>query len=180
MIFRYLQKLANGRSLLALFALSLLFNLVLFPLSAKMAGEQPGSSLDVHFFYTPEQARENISQHSEASRQIAIVTHLTLDTIYPLLYAFLFGALILFLLRPLAAEHSAAQKLVYLPFAILIADFIENAGIVAMFSLYPAWYPGLARATGIFTTLKWLLVLVTLVTIAGLIVLRRVKRRAKT
>jgi len=179
MIRRILQKLANPRGLFVLFVLYLLFNLVLFPLAGNMGGQKAGRALDLHFIYSPEQAHENIAMHTDAERRVSIVGHLTVDTVYPFVYTFLLAALILFLLRPLAGVRAGVQKLVYLPFAILVADFLENAGIVAMLARYPKWSPALAQVTGMMTTVKWSLVALTLTLVLVLLVFRLLRRGKK-
>jgi hypothetical protein len=51
------------------------------------------------------------------------------------------------------------------PFVITILDFVENGGIVTLLINYPKEMHGLATFTSVFTTLKWLVLGLTLILI---------------
>ena len=79
------EKWASWKSILALFALQMLFNLVIMP-SASSSDTHDLPVLDLQFFYTPQRAYEIISAYTPELRQAAAMTRLTLDIIYPLVY----------------------------------------------------------------------------------------------
>jgi len=68
-------------------------------------------------------------------------------------------------------------KLALFPFTALIADLLENTGLVIMMILWPEKLLWLAAATSFFSALKWILVLATsLITATGIVVY--IKRRS--
>jgi hypothetical protein len=46
------------------------------------------------------------------------------------------------------------------PFLILLADYIENLGTLTMLSLFPQKLLILGTVSGLFTSLKWLLLMI--------------------
>lgn len=92
------EKWANWKSILALFALQMLFNLVIMP-SASSSDTHDLPVLDLQFFYTPQRAYEIISAYTPELRQAAAMTRLTLDIIYPLIYGLMICLLLIVTFR---------------------------------------------------------------------------------
>ena len=105
------EKWANWKSILALFALQMLFNLVIMP-SASSSDSHNLPVLDLQFFYTPQRAYEIISAYTPELRQAAAMTRLTLDIIYPLIYGLMICLmLIVTFRRAFPATNDSARSM---------------------------------------------------------------------
>ncbi len=155
-----LKRLATVQNILLLLAVFLIYNLALMqPLYARIEDYSGGvGALDMRFSYTPEQAYRMIAAYGEEGRRYYATIALTLDTIFPLLVALLFGLAFTYLIERTRSPRSPLLRLRYLPLAAMLADLLENAGIVSMLLSYPDRLNALARLTSLFSTAKWLLV----------------------
>lgn len=161
----FLIRIANGRNLLVLFVLFILTTSVIFPLMSSLI-ESPVEdleSIDTKLYYTPEEFYEIIEPYGDQGRQVYALSHLTADVLFPLVYAFFFGLLIGFIFQRAFPKDSRLQRLNLIPFALLIFDLIENLGVVILLLGYPTLMVGLARFTGVITSLKWILAGITVV-----------------
>jgi hypothetical protein len=172
-----LSRLANWKVILALTIAFLVFDFFLLPMMASPGGKSL-PVLDMKFWYTPPQAFDAISQYSAQERQSAAISHLSLDVLYPLIYGALLSLLIIVVFRN--APASQQEQLALFPWRAVLADLLENAGLAAMFLLYPNTFNLLAWVTTIFTALKWLQIgfsIVALLVGILLLLLRRKKAR---
>lgn len=150
-LFEALERHANRVTLLILLALELLFNFGLMP---SMMTRRGAAVLDLRFWYTPAQAAQVLSAYTPAQRQAALWGHLTLDVLYPLIYASLFSVLLILIYRP-RLPSPRLHRLLWLPWAAALADGLENLGIVGMLLAFSS---PLAALTALFTSIKWILV----------------------
>ncbi|MCP4138882.1 MAG: hypothetical protein GY755_01070 [Chloroflexi bacterium] len=148
------QKWANWKNILALFALQMLFNLVIMP-SASSSDTHDIPILDLQFFYTPQRAYEIISAYTPELRQAAAMTRLTLDIIYPIVYGLMLCLLLVVTFRKAFPKSRFADTSVFVPWIGVLFDYLENFGLATMYLSYPTEFYFLARLTSIFTTLKW-------------------------
>ncbi|MCD4735035.1 MAG: hypothetical protein K8R53_03240 [Bacteroidales bacterium] len=156
----FIQKNASGKSILFLSGMLLLFNFVLFPVF--LPNEQNTEPIDIQFAYTPQKAYHLIENYEETVIKLYIFGELTIDFVYPVIYSLLLS-FILFLVYK-------KQKIALFPFLILIADYFENFGIVTMLCSYPQKLINVAWVTSFFSTLKWILIIVSILIITfGLI-----------
>lgn len=125
------------------------FTLIFEPLEAK--------ALDITFFYTSEKAYEIIESYGQTGREIYIQGTLLLDFIYPIIYSILLSLL----LYKASGNHITSL----LPFSILILDYFENITLLTIIYNYPARMDSLATTAGIITTLKWVIVAITILVI---------------
>ncbi len=156
----FIQKNANGKSILFLFGMLLLFKLVLFP-NFFLKGQNV-KLLDLQFAYTPQKAYQLIENYGEAIRKSYIIGELTIDLIYPIVYSSLLSFIIFYIYK--------RQRIALFPFLILITDYLENFGIVTLLYKYPQKLIIVAWITSFFSSLKWILILSSvLIIIIGLI-----------
>ena len=148
-----LQRWANWKVITILAALFLAFDFFVLPAMASPGGESL-PVLDLKFWYSPRQAFQAISQYSPQARQASVITHLTIDVIYPLIYGLLISLLLIVVFRN--ASPGQQRQLPFLPWRAVFADYLENIGLVAMFLLYPSQFALLSWVTAIFTALKWI------------------------
>ena len=151
------EKWANWKSILALFALQMLFNLVIMPAgSGSDTHDLP--TLDLQFFYTPQRAYEIISAYTPELRQSAAMTRLTLDIIYPIVYGLMICFLLIVTFRQAFPNFRFADVAVFIPWGGVLFDYLENFGLATMYLSYPTELYFLARVTSIFTAFKWILI----------------------
>lgn len=156
---------ANGWNLLIFFVLFILTTSVIFPLMSSLI-ESPAEelgSIDTQLYYTPQEFYEIIEPYGDQGRRVYALSHLTADILFPLVYAFFFGLLIAYVFQRTFPTDSWVQRLNLAPFVLLIFDLIENLSVVILLLAYPAQLLGLARFTGIITSVKWILAGITMV-----------------
>ena len=158
-----LTRLATGKNILICLGLFIAFNAVIFPLAGARIQALSGGvgPLDLQFSYTPETAYEMLAAYGEG-RTFYVLIEMTADVVYPVAYSLLFGLLITYLFQRGFPGNAALQRLALLPFGAMLADYLENAGIVTLLLSYPSQLTALAQATSFFTTAKWTLVGATL------------------
>lgn len=146
----FLRKHASNRNILILLALFLLFQQVLFP-HLLPEGEH-AIMLDTQLFYSTERAAEIINNYTNDMRSGFITGMLALDLIFPWIYTLLLSFLFVRFFKNSIIALS--------PFLILIADYLENAGIVIMLSAYPQKFTALTVLTALFSGIKWALLFI--------------------
>jgi hypothetical protein len=164
--YQWLVRFSTGRSLLTLFILSFLFNIVVMPgiqwrMDLRSGGIEP---LDLSFYYTAQEALERVEAFGE-TRQFYTVVQLTADLLYPLVYGFFLSVLLVTLYRRGFPVASRIQLVAFLPLLSMLFDYLENFSIAYLLLTYPAQSPLVATYAGFFTFLKWFTLLLTLVAV---------------
>lgn len=167
-----LKKYANGWLVLLFMAGEILFNAIILP--GQQASMEAGSGgtgpIDLLFFYTPDKAYSMIESYGDAGRASYRTFELTGDIIYPIVYTLFFSLTITWLFQRGFAGDSQMHKYNVVPFGAWLFDLFENLSIVAMLSIYPSTPALLAWTATIFTMLKWLFAIVTiLLLLTGLV-----------
>ena len=115
--------------------------------------------LDTQLFYTPAEVVDLFNRYGERGRALYIVVELTADLFLGLVIA---GFLLSFLIwchTKLSDKIIRIHYLIVLPFGLMIANSLENMGIVWMLAKYPKEFFYLALFTGLLTLIKWLLLI---------------------
>ncbi|HSM71674.1 MAG TPA: hypothetical protein VK851_09035 [Anaerolineales bacterium] len=159
-----LKKYANGWLVLLFLAGQIIFNAVILPdmqsnIKASSGGTGP---IDLLFFYTPDKVYSMIESYGEAGRASYRTFELTGDIIYPIVYTLFFSLAITWLFRRGFPGDSSMHKFNVLPIGMWLFDLLENLSIVSMLSIFPSTPPLLAWVSSVFTFLKWLLLLPTI------------------
>jgi hypothetical protein len=154
-----LTRWATRRNVLLLVALQLIMNAALLPLSAARLSILSGGvgPLDSRFGYTAAQAYAALNAYGPAGREFDLRSEVTLNLVYPIIYSLFFSLATLYFLQRAAPARAALARLALLPFAALVADYLENAGLALLLVTFPAQLPAVAAATGLLTTAKWIL-----------------------
>lgn len=139
-----LARYARWQVILGLFILLALFMGVLLPGVKDRIGSGNAAPIDLTFFPSPQKIFSILAAFDTPGRAFYRLHELTLDIIYPITYTLFFSLLITFLLSRASKRKSLLQPLNLLPFGTLIFDLLENAGIVALLTLYPSQHSGLA------------------------------------
>jgi hypothetical protein len=157
-------RLANGKIILFLLLLFLLANLVIVP-----AIYPKFQTLDTLLSYSPKRAYELISSYGEQGRQYYAVIEATLDVLYPLITALMFSLLILYTFKRGFPNNNWVSYLSLAPYAILLADYLENVCVVTMLLGYPRELVSVAKISNFFTITKFALTPLQLLFIVGLV-----------
>ena len=157
-------KLANGKVILFLLFLFLLANFVVI-----QAIYPKFQTLDTLSSYTPDKAFQLISSYGEQGRQYYAVIEVTLDLAYPFVSALLFSLITLYAFKRAFPSHDWTSYLFLVPYAILLADYLENICIVTMLLIYPQKPVLLAQISNFFTIAKFSLAPLQLLFVVGLI-----------
>ena len=154
-----LRQRATRRTVLILLALNFMMNAVILPLAgARLQAFSGGvGTLDVRLAYSPAQAYAALAAYGSAGRQFYLLIELTADVVYPIIYSFFFSLAILFFWQRGGGRWPILARLALLPFAGLLADYLENAGLITLLLNFPAQLPTLALLTSLFTSIKWFL-----------------------
>lgn len=158
-----LKKYANGWLVLLLLAGEMFFNLVILPGQQAKLESTPGAAgpIDLLFFYTPEKVYGMIASYGDEIRASYRTFELTGDIAYPIVYTLFFSLAITWLFQRGFPTSSNMHKYNVVPFGAWLFDLFENLCIVAMLSIYPATPAALAWVATIFTMIKWLFVVPT-------------------
>ena len=144
----FLEKYASWKSILILIGLFIFVNAFVFPMLLDNPNNIP---LDLQFSYSSEKAYQLLSNFSAADLQKYKIIELTVDVVYPIIYTLLLSFLIF--------KINSNAKLALFPFLILIADYLENTGIVILISNFPKELNSIVSITSLLTSLKWILVI---------------------
>jgi hypothetical protein len=113
--------------------------------------------LDTRIFdiYTPEDVRELFDALTKQGRQLYAATQLSLDIIFPILYASLIAILLVWLY-----DGEIEKKVIILPLLAMSADLLENITVAYLAITYNEKESVLAWASSIFTATKWALLFI--------------------
>ncbi len=162
----FLNKKATWKSILILLGLTIIFNLVIFPLL--QSENQDITILDSQFSYTSKEAYNILAKYNSEELKQYFIVELTVDLIYPIIYTMFFSFLIF--------KLSKKSYLSLLPLLILLSDYFENIGIAIIIDYYPQKMPSFVTLISSFTTLKWTLVAISILIIFALLIQKLLKR----
>ncbi|NQY86741.1 MAG: hypothetical protein HRT51_03170 [Colwellia sp.] len=116
-----------------------------------------GRPLDLHLYYSAEDAYNLIKSYGEYNRARYIVGSLTIDIIYPLYYATFLGLILRFFIEKIDEQHGKWQYFSLSPYIIMLIDFCENLTVITLLSIFPQRNEYLAELASVLTSTKWLL-----------------------
>ena len=193
MIDRRIRKIANLRNVLLLVFTFVAFSIIIFNFGfiPKIAHYSQGADiLDNTFNYTAYQVYRLFSSYGDEGRSLYLWHLLLFDFVYPVLFAFTFSVLLAYLSERLFHNVGRFRYLYLIPFAAILLDYLENAGILTMLLNYPTQMAGVVIIANVITMLKLtvsnILIMVTLLALVGLLVkklyqrLRRVQSNSST
>ena len=151
-----IQTRARLATVTAFGALYALFAAALNYCGAELDRRGGGPVLDLRHSFTAEEAHAVLGAYGPDGRRLYFLLELV-DLIYPLVYTAFFALIIAYVLKRSLPPTSALQRLVLLPLAAVIADYLENIGLLMMCATYPERWPRLGDAAGIFNATKWLI-----------------------
>lgn len=138
-------------NLAILTCLLFLFN---FLLSSQLPADKV---LDLRFAYSVQEAYDSIGMLDLETRKIYRLGIWALDLPYMVIYGLLFSGLLYKIWK--------TQKVLILPLAVVLMDLFENLMVLRILKLFPLENQVLAILASFFTTCKWLLVGLMVLTI---------------
>lgn len=152
--------------ILILLALFLFTNGYVFPTVASRIAEYAGvpsfRPLDLTPAFAPDQAYSSIASLGDGGRRLYAMVELTIDVVYPIVYAFLFFLLARAMLERSQPAPRWLARATLLPFLPAALDLIENAFILALMIEFPDRNDGLALVASVVTTTKLISLIATL------------------
>lgn len=169
-ISNFLNKNATWNSILILLGLLIIFNLLIFPLFYKT--NQNNTLLDLQFSYSSEKAYDILAEYNDKELKKYIIGELTVDLVYPIVYTLFISFLIFKLTKK--------NTLSLFPLLIMFSDYFENIGIVAIINYLPQKLPNIVILTSLFTSLKWILIAISILLILALLLTKLYKQKKET
>jgi hypothetical protein len=149
----------KNTSLLAVLVMIMMF-FIMPDANTQIRQYAPNTSIiDTLFFYFPDQLYRMISEYGSKGRSLYIAVELTVDLFFFIVIA---AFLCFFLIWSSSKNYAKTLKiefLVFLPLLLIVANCLENGGIVWMLIFYPKKFFYLALLTSFFTFLKWILII---------------------
>lgn len=148
---------ATWRNILVLWAVLAAFNLLVVGPAYRRIAELSGGvgAIDFLIVYRPEKAYDMISAYGRQARGYYATISLTLDSVFPLLSAVTFCLTLAGLFSRAFSREGVLHRALFVPLGAMVADLLENAGIVTMVLSYPKRLVPVALLTSSFSTVKW-------------------------
>lgn len=152
---RYFYQHSTGMRVLLSFLLMMLFNVLVFPAMQGRMGTFV-NPLDMRFGFSAEEALAFLNLLGAEGRSVYLFVESVVDIIYPFVYT-LFSVLALsFFFGHRIAENSRWRTMnILLPLFTMLADFVENSGIIVMLVGFPDAVATHSGWTAIGNELKW-------------------------
>jgi hypothetical protein len=152
-----LIRLAIGTRILLLMAIFAVYNVAaMVPAYRRIETLSGGvGALDLLIIYSPERAYDMIAAYGQQGRSYYATVALTLDTVFPVLLALVFSLVLTYVFHRTYAKRGVLHRAVLVPPAAMVADVLENFGIVTMLLAYPRKLPVVALLASAFSTVKW-------------------------
>jgi len=166
----FLNKNATWHSILILLGLIILFNLLIFPM---FHTTNPNNILlDLQFSYSSEEAYNILAKYNDEELKKYIIGELTVELVYPIVYTLFFSFFIF--------KLSKKNTFLFLPLLIMFSDYFENIGIVTIINYCPQKLPNIVTLTSLFTSLKWILIAITILLILVMLITKLYKQKEET
>ncbi len=153
----FLNRIANWKTLVFLLAAYVSFPAYWLKNAEatinQLAGK-PIGPIDLTFGFNPNRTLQMVADYGPEARAYYTRVELTIDIIYPIVYALLFAVILTLLFRNKSYKPFAWATL--LPFVSQLFDLLENATIVGLLTTYPAQSPVLAILCELVKLIKWL------------------------
>ncbi len=147
------------RNLLILTVVYMIFPLFVLPNAQRTLAEASGdpnyAPLDLRPGFSPDQAWEALDVLGETGRQQYQFMEMVMDVAYPLVYGVFFAFMIVFLFRQVGGRLAKITAVAWFPIVGMVADWLENIGILQVLSAFPERADGWARFASVAGQAKW-------------------------
>ena len=166
-------KISTGWVTLSAVIIFILFTALILPSQSNGADvDQDVGSPDLSFYYSAGDLYDMAEGYGQGGRDQYIRARFTFDLVWPLVYTFFLVTTISWIYRRIVPEGGTLRVINLLPVLGMLGDYLENAATSIVMWRYPLTTPLIDWFAGIFTTLKWLLIAGSFISLlAGLILL---------
>lgn len=155
-----LSSLAKGWVVIATVAVFVLFSVLALPrVAAQSAARTSGAAQpDTSFIYSTADLYKMADAFGPAGRQAYILSRLTFDAVFPVVYGIVLIATISWLARKAFPTDHPARLLNLAPALGMLFDYLENSATVIVMARYPLRTPVVDLLAPVFTFAKWVFV----------------------
>jgi len=121
--------------------------------------------LDLRFWYTPIDVFHLFHQLGANGRDAYQFFTIYIDMLYPLVYGFWFYFSLTFLLKKLFLNNNKFICLRFIPFGIVLFDYIENLSILYLLNTFPQINEVSVFIGAIASSSKWIFTILTIITL---------------
>lgn len=156
----WLHKISTGWVTLLALVIYLIFSATVLPAQSSKAEAISGGSgaPDLSFFYSPADLYRWAEAYGVDGRQAFVQARWTFDLVYPLVYGLFLVTAISWLFRRGFPAGSKWQLANLTPVLAVVFDFLENSAASIVMLRFPAQTPVVDFLSPIFTSLKWIFV----------------------
>lgn len=165
---RFIERISSIYALVGLTLVSVFFLAILFP----AYGIGDIKLLDLYFSYSPDQAYKYLAELGEEGRSAYIHMLLTSDLAFPVIYSLALSVALMQALQKLFPPASRFRYLCLFPFLILIIDWCENLSLAFVTYAFPESVDWIVNSASFFTSLKWTLVVLTVLMLLTAVTIR--------
>ena len=165
---RFIERISSTPMLVYLTLISALFPAVLFP----AYGIGDIKLLDLHFSYSPDLVYKHLAALGEEGRSAYTRMALTSDLVFPVVYSLALSVALMLVLQKLFPPASRFRYLCLFPFLIIIVDWCENLSLAFVTYAFPEPVDWIVNSASFFTSLKWTLVVLTVLMLLTAVTIR--------
>lgn len=161
----FFYRISTGWVALAALLIFVVFTATVLPDQAAKAEEaaQGEDTPDLSFsYYSASTLYQWAEAYGQAGRQAYVRARFTFDLAWPLVYTFFLITATSWLFNKGLAAGSRWRPLNLIPLAAMLFDLLENSATSLVIARYPAQTPVVDSLAGVFTLLKWGLVLLSM------------------
>ena len=155
---QFIERISSIPVLVALTLVSVIFPAVLFP----AYGIGDIKLLDLHFSYSSVQVYEHLAALGKDGRSAYTCMLLTSDLAFPVIYSLALSVALMLIQQKLFPPDSRFRYLCLFPFLIVIVDWCENLSLAFVTRTFPEPIDWIVSFASFFTSLKWTLVVLTI------------------
>ena len=169
----WLYKISTGWVTLSAVLIFILFTALVLPSQTNQAAtEDEVGSPDLSIYYSADELYDMAEAYGQSGRDEYIRARFTFDLVWPLVYTFFLVTTISWIYKRIVPEGATLQMINLLPVLGMLGDYLENTATSIVMWRYPLTSPLIDWLAGIFTTLKWLLIAGSFISLlVGLILL---------
>lgn len=159
-ISNWIHAVSNGWVTLAALLIFLLFTALVLPgQSSKAVVETSGTGTpDLSFYYSGDELCQLAEAYGKVGRDAYVKTRFTFDLVWPVVYMCFLSTGISWIYQKSFAKDSILQQANLIPIFAAIFDYMENISTSVVMLRYPSPSILLANVAGVFTLVKWLLI----------------------
>ena len=122
---------------------------------------------DAQFWRSEEGLYQQLEDYGAFGRHLYLTRVSPLDIFIPLAQAMVLSVTLSLVFRNALARESKWQRLNLLPFIAMGGDYLENLSIITLMLAFPNRIEVLVFAASVFTALKWIFTIISLLVIGG-------------